>query len=228
MYRENIEKMFKDDIREKKKAGNGVHSRRGKGVKHGLSGALRTSSYYMSNKEKKKLSGEVTVSNMYENIIPIEEFELKDIETQKLMLIRWREIHDNSTIRSQMKLNNSQFYDLVNDLKIPKKSKTGGRVAKSKAKVDKPKQTKAIAIEPVQQEINLQPSWSATPTNTLEFVEPPYKLVQPIPEPTNGLNLQYNGEYTAEQLVKLFTKLQLITEGEENKFKLAINLIELE
>ena len=37
----------------------------------------------MSNKEKKKLNGEVKVTYMYDTIIPIDEFRLKDEETQK-------------------------------------------------------------------------------------------------------------------------------------------------
>jgi hypothetical protein len=223
MYREDIEKIFKEDIRDKKKAGNGVFSRRGHGVKHGISGALRTSSYYMTNKEKKKLSGEVTVSNMYETILTRTEFELKDRDTQKAMLTRWRELFPNQKIMDEMakdgsrSFNTQSFADLVNGLGCPPKIRGGSQPRKERQAKVKAK-SKAVAI---------QPSWNGTQTNMLEFVEPEVKFVQAIPEPTNGLNLTYNGEYTAEQLVKLFTKLQLITEGEENKFKLAINLIEL-
>src|SRR4051794_2157320 len=92
-----VERIFNDDIREKRKAGSGSFHRRGKGVKHGMSGALRTPSFYMSNKEKKKLNGEVTVTYMYETLIPFNEFDLKDTETQKAMLTRWREIYDNAS-----------------------------------------------------------------------------------------------------------------------------------
>jgi hypothetical protein len=43
---------------------------------------------------------------------------------------------------------------------------------------------------------------------------------------TQGLHLEYNGEFDAEQLSKIFTKLQLVTDGEENKFYLSISLTE--
>ena len=61
-----IERLFNEDVRDKRKTGSGSFHKRGKGVKHGISGALRTPSYYMKPKEKKKLNGEVSVSFMYE------------------------------------------------------------------------------------------------------------------------------------------------------------------
>ena len=84
-----IERFLREDIREKKKAASGSFHKRGKGVKHGFSGALRTPSYYMSNKEKNQLNGELKVTNMYKEIISKEEFFQKDAETQKLLLTKW-------------------------------------------------------------------------------------------------------------------------------------------
>lgn len=56
------------------------------------------------------------------------------------------------------------------------------------------------------------------------------KEVAPTPTPikliSQGLNLEYNGEYTAEQLNKIFTKLQLLIDGEESKFILNVSLSE--
>lgn len=51
-----IERLFQDDIREKRKTGSGSFHKRGKGVKHGLSGALKTPYHYMKTKEKNKLN----------------------------------------------------------------------------------------------------------------------------------------------------------------------------
>lgn len=50
----------------------------------------------------------------------------------------------------------------------------------------------------------------------------------PIPaaEILGGLNLEYNGVYTSEEINKIFTKLQLLTDGENNNFKLTIQLKE--
>ena len=141
---ENIERFLREDIQEKKKAGRGVFSMRGKGVKHGFSGALKTPYYYMSNKEKKKLDGEVKVSNMYETVIPFREFELKDQETKKAMLIRWREIYPNTKIMKEMGLNNTDYYKLIGDLEIPKKPRTGGARPKVKNKTVAVKQSRMV------------------------------------------------------------------------------------
>jgi len=46
-----VERIFNDDVRDKRKAGSGSFHRRGKGVKHGMSGALKTPSFYMSTIE---------------------------------------------------------------------------------------------------------------------------------------------------------------------------------
>jgi hypothetical protein len=45
-------------------------------------------------------------------------------------------------------------------------------------------------------------------------------------QPVEGLHLNYNGIYDAEQLSKIFTKLQLLTDEENCKFKLHISLTE--
>src|SRR6476620_12772221 len=87
---ENIERIFQDDIRDKRKAGSGAFHQRGKGVKHGMGGALRTPSYFMKNKEKKKLDGEVRIHNMYTTILNWDEWQTKDQETQKNLLTKWR------------------------------------------------------------------------------------------------------------------------------------------
>ena len=86
------ERMFHDDIQDKKRAGRGVFSRVGKGVKHTIRG-VKTPYDFMSTKERKKLNSEVREFNMYENILTREEFETKDRETQRAMLIKWRELY---------------------------------------------------------------------------------------------------------------------------------------
>jgi len=203
---ENIERFLREDIQEKKKAGRGVFSMRGKGVKHGFSGALKTPYYYMSNKEKKKLDGEVKVSNMYETVIPFREFELKDQETKKAMLIRWREIYPNTKIMKEMGLNNTDYYKLIGDLEIPKKPRTGG--ARPKVK------NRTVAVKPKE---------------IIELIaETPKKEAAQIQQLiTNGLHVEYNGTYDHETLNKLFTKLQLLIDGEPNKFRISLSMSEI-
>lgn len=215
-----FERMFNDDIREKRKAGSGSFHKRGKGVKHGMSGALKTPYHYMSNKEKKKLNGEVRVYSMYETIIPMEEFKLKDIETQKLLLTRWREIYENDIIKAEMGLSTKYYYDLVVSLQLPKKPR-GGNVMKA-ARDKKPKKEAKVAIS--------RQAQIKAPEITEPILQPVLQLADSQPQVQKiiiqGLNLEYNGEYNAEDLAKIFTKLQLIIDGESNNYNLCLSLSE--
>lgn len=218
-----IERAFNEEIREKRKAGSGAFHKRGKGVKHGISGALRTPSYYMSKKEKDKLNGEVSVSFMYETIIPIEEFKLKDKELQKLMLTRWREIYDNMKIRTELGLSNKAFYDLVAELEIPKKTrieKAGSR------KVGRPRQAKPQTTAQVTPKKNLLDLVEESIQEEIKAKETPKNpTVQTII--TNGLHVEYNGNYDADTINKILTKIQLLVDGESNKFRISLSLSEI-
>ena len=223
-YRENIEKIFLDEVREKKRIGTGAFHMRGKGVKHGLSGALKTPFFYMSAKEKKKLNGEVKVSFMYETIIPKAEFDLKPIDVQKAMLIRWREIFNNDEIMKQMGIRSSSaFHAIVTELQIPRKSKHGVRKAKvtGENKIEK-NLLSQIESEPVKtsRELELEREIAELRREIKDRNE-----IKPILI-TSGLHLEYHGDYDASTLNKIFTKMQLILDGEENRFNMALSLTE--
>ena len=208
-----IERLFNEDIRDKRKAGSGSFHKRGKGVKHGISGALRTPYHYMTNKEKKKLNGEVKVTHMYETILTIEEFRLKDEETQKLMLTRWRDIYDNGQIKKGLGIGNSPYYKMVEELGIPKKPRGGAnnvgpKTRKARVKIDSPEKTLLDFETP---EIDSKP----------EIEKEIIKLI------TRGLHLEYNGQYDVDALSKLFTKLQLLIDGDTNKYNISLSLSEI-
>jgi hypothetical protein len=218
---ENIERLFVEDIIEKKKAGRGAFHMRGKGVKHGSNKALRTPYHFMKTKEKNKLNGEVEVHNMYTTILNWTEFNLKDRETQKTLLTKWREIYTNDKIMAEMsierptKLNSQSYADIVNDLGCPKKRRniTSGYKKQTKEK--------AVAISAVRQ---LQaPEWLDLEA---ENEQPKVTYIDDVLPKINGLHLEYNGDYDSEQLNKIFTKLQLLIDGEDNKFKISISITE--
>lgn len=210
-YKENIEKLFMEEVREKKKIGTGSFHMRGKGVKHGFNGALRTPYHFMKTKERNKLNGEVEVYNMFTTIIPYKEFELKDAETQKELLVKWREVFDNDKIMKEMHITNKRYFDLVNDFQLPKKRR-GGAVNVQKGKIKKATREKSLISNSLQFELSESPEITPEPQ------------VQKII--TKGLYLEYNGEYDAEALNRLFTKLQLVIDGELNKFNISLCLTE--
>ena len=203
----NIEKMFQDDIREKRKAGSGSFHKRGKGVRHGLSGALRTPSYYMKQKEKNKLSGEVRSYNMFENtILSLEEFNSRPLNVQRDLMTAWRENFTNKDIRESMEMTAGRFAKLVKDLDIPMKEKTGGRTKKTAAAVIlKEGQLGKIEKEKTPPAVNIE------------------KMDIPI---LDGLSLSYTGQYSPENLVKVFDKLSLLLSDEKNKFEVSISIQE--
>lgn len=193
MYTESIERIFYEDIKEKRKAGSGSFHKKGKGVKHRMNG-IKTAYDFMKPKERKKLNGEVQVSNMYETILNRAEFELKDEETQRRMLTRWRELYSNKKIMKEMGFTaNATYAKLINTLGIEKKRRMNPVKSKKQELV-------IVEQKPVQ--------------------EQPIKLI------STGLNLDYNGEYDAEAINKILTKLQLLIDGELNKFLINISISE--
>jgi len=214
-YKEDIERLFQEEIREKKKTGSGQFHRRGKGVRHGFNGALRTPYHFMKTKERNKLNGEVEAYNMFTTIIPYKEFKLKEPETQKDLLIKWREVFDNDKIIGEMHVTNKTYFDLVNKLDLPKKPR-GGAMNVKKGKVKK------AASEKPKVSNNLEFDFSES-VESIPKVQPEPQIQKII---TQGLYLEYNGDYDAEALTKLFTKLQLVIDGESNKFNISLCLTE--
>lgn len=223
-----VERIFNDDVRDKRKAGSGSFHRRGKGVKHGMSGALKTPSFYMSAKEKKKLNGEVEVTNMYTTLIPFNEFNLKDMETQKALLTKWREIYDNATIRLELGISNKAFYDLVSDLEIPKKRRVEDRNQRSK-----PKQAKVSVTPKPKKSLMETMQFLGEEREVLEVKKEVIKEVEKVEKEnapvliTTGMQLTYNKIYGEEELNTIFTKCQIMVEGENKKFQLTLSLTEI-
>ncbi|MGR5954213.1 hypothetical protein ACT7DP_30075 [Bacillus paranthracis] len=78
----NIERLFNEEIRDKKRIGSNIFSRVST-RKGGGNQALRTPSYFMKGSNKyKKLSGDVEVYNL-NDIIRYQEFQVKAEDKQK-------------------------------------------------------------------------------------------------------------------------------------------------
>jgi hypothetical protein len=201
------ERMFHEDVQEKRKIGRGSFNRVGKGVKHTMRG-IKTPYDFMSTKEKKKLNSEVREFNMYETILDRQEFDKHDKDTQRAMLIKWRELYQNVDIMAAMGIRGSNtFHNLIKEFELPPKPRGGARNTTPKRKAttriaEQPQEMKPIEIvsEKVQQN--------------------PVKIL------INGLHLEYNGIYDSDQLSRIFTKLQLLTDGENSDYYLTLTLTE--
>lgn len=197
MINEEIEELYREDIRDKKRTGSGVFHK-GNRSKNNFKNSLNTPYNFMSSKEKKLLNGEVTVTNIYDMVLPRKEFDALDYPTQKKLFTRWREIYSNKEIIEGMGItSNATFWAYLNKLEIPRQGK--GYNKRTKENV--------AAKENVAD-------------NTPTVLEPKSQLI------TRGLHLEYHGEYDHEALNRIFTKLQLLTDGEPNKYVIAFSISE--
>lgn len=144
------ERLFYEDIREKRKTGSGAFHMRGKGVKHGMSGVKLGEYDRLTPWKKKKYlvenSSEVRSFNMYTSLCSLEELERHPEERQKEILTKWREIHKvNDIVEALQVRNKSQYYELLykrgvierpSSSKEPKGSRRGPAPGTGKTKPD--------------------------------------------------------------------------------------------
>lgn len=200
--RSEAERAFFEDVREKKKAASGVHGKTGK---NGYTGTIRFPTDLMSRKEKYnyRKAGKVMTTNLFDTILTHEEFEKLETYERKNRLAYWRTQFQNKEIMKQMGLTNGQYYDLVNELDLPKaprinngQKRTRKAAVKNVATIPEPAPATVAVQEPVQQII------------------------------IDGLHLVYNGTYSAEQLQKTLSKFVALLEGETDEFVIELKIMQ--
>jgi len=170
------------------------------GSKGSASSKMRTTYDYMTAAEKRKLNGKVEVTNMYDLLLNKEEFEAYPEAKQTEIMTHWRTKYSNQKIMDSLGIHSpGQFNSLIEKLHVPKKNtwKRSGKQKEAKA------QNHSSALVASSDREKIMDSSSI-----------------------DGLQLNYHGTYTAEQLSKIWTKLQLITEGEENSYSVSITVQE--
>lgn len=192
-----IERMLNEEIRDKKRTGNGIHSKTGS---RGYVGKMMFPSDLMKGKQKRNYvrSSEV-MSWSTKEILPKEQFDTFDQEQQKEMLTAWRTNFTNEQIMKQMKLGQYGYYKLLDVLSIKKDSYKQTK-RKSVAITSAPKIVELVEKKP-----------------TIE------KTTAPVF--TEGLNLNVNGTYNSDTLITWLTKLQMLVEG-DGEYDVVIHLRE--
>ena len=214
--------LFETEVREKKSQAYNNRAKTGaKGGSRSRKG-MSTPYDFMSTSEKKKLNGEVEIFNMNTTILPIEEFRLKDEQMQKTMLTAWREIYDNLKIRKELGVSNKAFYDLVAELKIPKKTRieTTKRVGKPKEATPEVKQAKVA-------EMPKGPINNFVETQDQMALELQKEVAGQTELVTQGITFNYDQISDIETLNRILTKCQLLMDGEPHKFRLKISMEEI-
>jgi hypothetical protein len=206
---ESVEKIFESDIKAKKNETASL--RNATKYKRLGKGNMKTAMDFMSRKEKKEhtKAGKVVTTNMYDTILPIDEFELLDEHEQRNRLAYWRTMYSNKHIMNEMKTFNARFYKIVNDLGLPKAPRVNSDEPRKPRKAPV---KKVVAIE------------TAAQTLLPEKVEESAPVVQEII--LNGLNLNFNGTYQPEQIIKQLLKFGALLEGEDDDFYIELKLMQ--
>ncbi|MCT1390138.1 hypothetical protein ACPOM7_17530 [Peribacillus castrilensis] len=136
MRKNEIERLFNEEIRDKKKTGSGSFKRTGKGVKNGIRGGMRFPYQNLSRKEQKEYTkpGEVKVFNL-NDVLPIKSLVNKPEKEQRELLERWRNLYTNEVIYKKMGTSQNRYYKLLKKLNVEKKPAFSGK-SKEKKKVE--------------------------------------------------------------------------------------------
>jgi len=204
-YFSEAEKVFHDEIREKKKAASGVHSKTGK---NGYVGTMRFPSDIMSRKEKMKYrkASKVVTTNLYDEILPKEEFDKLETYEKKNRLQYWRNTYQNKEIMKAMGLSNALYYNLVGELELPKAARINHGKPKRKAAVK-------ISEEP---EVKEEKQALPVPIETA----PVQEII------VDGLHLVFNGTYKAEQIIRQLAKFELLLDNEADPYYIELKLVQ--
>jgi hypothetical protein len=201
------EQCFIEDIREKRKAANGVHSKTGK---NGYTGKILFPTDLMSRKEKynHRKAGKILTTNLYDTILPIAEFEKLEPYEQRNRLAYIRGMKGAKEIQAEMGINSKRYYEIVAALNLPKAPRTkGGDTTTRTAKV------KTTAGEIKATAITIQPELDLTPIPAEKVIE-------------DGLQLTFKGTFSAEQIIKQFLKYGSLLEGEEDRYYVELKLVQ--
>lgn len=215
------EQVFYSDIREKKKAASGVHSKTGK---NGYVGNMRFSYDIMTRKEKynHRKAGKVMTTNIYDEILTMDEFEKLETFEQKNRLAYWRNKYSNKEITQGLGIWNNKYYSLVAELELPKAPR----------KRSEPRKSKPIKV---QEELKLEDSsfkklqedYAALKMQNEMLLAEKKELEAPIQEiMVDGLHLVFNGTYTPEQIQRQLSKFELLLEGEKDTYYIELKLMQ--
>jgi hypothetical protein len=209
-YFSEAEKLFNQEVRDKKRTASGVHHKTGR---NGYVGTMRFPSDIMSRKDKIKYrkAGKVVTTQLYEEIIPVAEFEALEKYEQKNRMAYWRNVYTNKEITNAMGIHNNRYYKIVAELGLPK----APRVDRHEPRKSKPikvqeKQEKSIAVE----------------SSPIKAPEPETKA-EPVQEIlVNGIHLVFSGTYSPELIQRKLAKFELMLEDETDDFYVELRLIQ--
>jgi hypothetical protein len=207
MQQFDVEKFFLADIKEKKQETKQLkaalkHKRLGKG-------SMKFATDLMSRKERQQhmKAGKVVTTNLYDTILTFMEFNNLETYEKKNMMQYWRSKYTIKEIMGAMGIANKKFYEIIDELELPK-----DRAAMAKGKREG-KTRKAPIRKTQAAELAIQ--------SQLEIETPPVQKII-----INGLNLEFNGTYEPEHIIKQLLKFGALLEGETDSYFIELKLMQ--
>lgn len=206
----DIEKLFYQDVRFKKKIGSNIFKR--KATRKG--GTNMSTMRVPSRKEQREKSGKVMTFNLNE-IIPIDEFEQKPLADQKLLMEHWRTVYKAKDIIDKMGVNRNAYYNLIDHLGIKKADR------RPKDKRDKPiyKAPNIVTDNAIPKE---KEAVKTTSTAIAEPEKEEMKHMVNVDSNVNEFNFSLKGLYHSEDVARRL--MLLINEIELSDDKLNIEI----
>lgn len=200
------EQAFHHEVREKKKAASGVHSKTGK---RGYVGKMMFPTDFMTRKEKYnyRKAGKVIVTNLYDNILTLEEFAKLEADEQRNRLIHWRNNYSSKEVMKGLQIGSKAFYEIVEELDVPKAPRRKAKPIRKNKKVT---------------------SKTAEKSEMLELQEMPKTPEAPAVQEiiVDGWQIKYNGTYTPQAIQKRLLNLSALLEEENDDFYIELKVVQ--
>jgi len=211
----DAENLFLDEIRAKKKETASLrdsqkHKRMGKG-------RIRFASDFMNRKEKMEYrrAGTVTTTNIFDEILTMDDFRNLETHEQKNRMQYWRANNTIKQIQTAMGIPNAMFYKIIDELGLPKDRKTA-----------KPRKPREATLKTKPAKAQEQPKWRLEPKQ-VETPAPIEKTPEPVQEIiVDGMHLVFRGTYTPDELQRQLLKYAGLLDDEKDNFYIELKLVQ--
>jgi hypothetical protein len=212
---EDIEKEFYEDIDFKKKAGRVSFVT--KSYRHRLRSAADLMTPYQRAKHRK--AGKVEISNMYDVMVGYDEFLDLSTREKKKHMIEYRNRFTNAEIVSTWGISKTTYFALAKELDLPRAPRTRTDIS------GKRKVRGGTSVKQKREEFGHLEELPSLEMEVPEYL--PQKNVIALPK-HDGMQFNYSGVYSPNQILSKLEKLSLLLSDEENKFDIKIFIQETE
>ena len=172
---------------------------------------------FMTTSEKKEYSkgGEITVTNLWDQILTLSQYQELSDEKKKMAMEHWRKVHSANAIRKTFGWAQATLYAEFKRIGVEVR-KIKPRAAKVNTTGTKTPAIKAPQIEPLPQPAADLP----------EIVQLP-QIVQMNLETPQGSCFYVNELFSAEEAIGKLMKIASFLEGEKHNFKIRLEVQEI-